>query len=307
MLKFIQDISANLGKAITLPAGNYTGIYLESENLAVAAGNVITAGISLILNGETLQNTDILALKDIDNIFFGKPTWAVTGGSPNDTVKIAVLAPFEFPGIPNALDIGGSDTFTLVYRPENVVSGSLSIYGVFSAITPENFLPCLTKLQETGSGRVRITIPDENALYLIIEPRNAADKIVVYKDGEVVADAYGIELTKLAEIQHRIEADTLTKAFIDLAPSKIISDVLSDNVEIVIEHGASGTSTVWAYNCIFKGQRIQSSGMKQIMKQESKTKRVIAKRPEMEAILTTPISPRIGGKTRPTPRLTPML
>jgi len=288
MLKFVQDISAHLGKAVSLPAGNYAGIYIESENLEVLTGEVVESSISLILNGETLQNTDILVFKDWDNLFFGKPTWTIETGSPNDTVKVGVLIPFEFPGIPNALDVGKEDTFTLVYRPENVLAGDFSIYGVFSAVTPENFLPRLTKLQETGAGRVRITIPDENALYLLIETRYSAYKIVVYKDGEVMVDSYGIELTKLSEIQHRIEADTLTKAFIDLAPSKIVSDVLSDSVEVVIEHGASGTSTLWVYNAIFKVKRMQISGMKQVIKQENKERKVIARRPAMKAILRPP-------------------
>lgn len=300
MLKFIQDISANLGKSVPLPAGNFTGIYLESENLEVLTGEVLQASMSIILNGETLQDTDILAFVDIDNLFWGKPTWTIETGSPNDTVKIGIFIPFEFPGIPNALDIGKDDTFTLVYRNENVLAGDLSIYGVFSEVTSENFLPRLTKLQETGDGRIRIVIPDENTLYLLIEPRDSADKIVVYKDGEVVADAYGIELTKLSEIQHRIEADTLTKAFVDLAPSKIVSDVLSDSVEVVVEHGASGTSTIWAYNCIFQAKRMQTSGMRQLMKQEGKEQRIISRRPAMKVILRPPAPMRVPR--RPTVR-----
>ena len=296
MLKFIEDVNASQGKSITLPAGNYMGLYLESENLETAEGGDTAVNFAIMLNGEVIHDTDLSIFQTIDNVFFGMPRWTYDAPNGTQCLHIAVYVPFFVPGSPNALDIDKDDIFTFVYRNADITAGCMSLYGDMSKTIPENYILYLTKLMETGSGRARIRVPDDNTHTLFIEPRDEGDMITIYKDQETVANAYGIELRKLTELLNRIETGTLTRSAVNLAPSGVMAEVLSDDVEVVVNHGASGTSTIWVYTLGFKAERVQRSVTRQITKQNYVTSKAIQRRPNMKSVLSRGVRPMLSAR-----------
>lgn len=291
-LKFIRDINASLGQAFNIPKGNYSYLYLESTCLELALNEVaLSAGVAVVLrlNGRQIFSSDINILVDIDNILWGMPTMACASIDTNDhACEIALVIPFEFPGIPNALDIDKRDNFWLEWREGNIIAGTLSVYGVESPFTPENYIPVFDKLSETGAGRQVFRISGQNNYIHFLQARDTGDMLSVRKDGEAVYHCYVVELLRFTEIMNRIEAGTLATALIHLAPSYTVTDVLSDNVEVEIHHAVAGTSTLYVYTLDFDVDRIDTSGDKQVLKSEGKVNVIASTKPEVRKIVPVP-------------------
>jgi len=251
MLKFIQDIDASLGKTLTIkPPMRISGLYIESNNSEVANADSIDDFGDIILNlqSKPIVGCDLAVFNDITNIFKGKPTWSKgandsgPSGAGYASCDIAVIIPFSFPNIPNALNIDEKTEFHLTWRPDKAYNGTLSIYAIQS-FNPESFIPFLLNVPETGDGRITMHSPMHNTYLAFVTPRNAADMVTVEKDKVAWLNAYASELLRFSEIEARIEAGALTRFLLDFADTGIITDVLSDNVQIHVDHGAAGTST----------------------------------------------------------------
>lgn len=285
MRKFIRDIDASLGIAVDLPIGRYERLFLHADALEVATGVDITARILITLNGETIHNNiPLIDYVDINNIFRGMPTWNIKVAG-TDTTEVAVYAPFSFPKVPNALDIDKDDIFTIYFDKGNLISGTLSVYGVFSKETPENYIPKLMKLTLTQDGSTVFPIKEPNPLWLLCEPRDVTDRVLVTKDDVLEENATADQLIRMTEMDNRIEAGTLTKFLVDLAPNKRISEVLSDNVELSIQHAASGTSSVTIFYCLFNPERMDISATKQAVETVNKIQEAVVRHPEQARTL----------------------
>lgn len=293
-LKFIRDINAALGQSFQIPKGNYSYLFLESEELKIGDVAALTVATSVILrlNGRQIFSSDILILEPIDNILWGMPTVACAAlESQVHGCEIALVIPFEFPGIPNALDIDKRDNFSFGWREGIITEGTLSVYGVESPYTPENYIPKLDKLEVTGTGRQVFTIAGENNYIHFLQARDTGDMLTVLKDGVNIYHCYVVEVLRFTEIMNRIEAGTLDTALLHLAPSYTVTDVLSDNVEVEIIHAAPGTSTLYVYTLDFDPDRIDTSADKQILKSEGKVNVIAAKKPEIRKIVPIPRRP----------------
>ena len=284
MRKFIRDVDAALGIAVPLPIGRYERLFLHADALEVATGVDITARALITLNGDTIHNLPLIDYVDINNIFRGMPTWDTTVGA-TDTTEAAIYCPFGFPKVPNAIDVDKDDLFTFYFDKGNLISGTLSMFGVLSKETPENFIPKLMKLQLTQDGTTVFPIKEPNPLWLLCEPRAVTDKVLVTKDDLLEENASADQLIRQTEMDHRIEAGTLTKFLVDLAPNKRISEVLSDNVELSIEHAASGTSSVTVFNCLFNKERMEISATKQAVEVIDKVEKAMVRHPELAATI----------------------
>jgi len=280
MRKFIRDVDAALGIAVPLPIGRYERLFLHADALEVETGVDITASAIITLNGETVHRLPLIDYVDINNIFRGMPTWDTTVGA-TDTTEIAIYTPFGFPKVPNALDIDKDDLFTFYFDKGNLISGTLSIFGVLAKETPENFIPKLIKLDLTQAGSAVFTIKHPNPLWLLCKPRDVTDKVLVLKDDILEENATADQLIRQTEMDHRIEADSLTKFLVDLAPNKKISEVLSDNVELTIEHAASGNSSVTCFHCLFDKERMEISATKQAVEIVDKVEKAMVRHPGM--------------------------
>lgn len=280
MRKFIRDIDAALGIAVPIPIGRYERLFLHADALEVATGVDITAKAIITLNGETIHNLPLIDYVDINNIFRGMPTWNTTTGA-TDTCEVAIYTPFGFPKVPNALDIDKDDLFTFYFDKGNLISGTLSMFGVVSKETPENFIPKLIKLDLTQEGTAVFHIKHPNPLWLLCEPRAVTDKVLVMKDDLLEENATADQLIRQTEMDNRIEADTLTKFLVDLAPNKRISEVLSDNVELSIEHAASGNSSVTCFHCLFDKERMELSATKQAVEVVDKVEKAMIRHPKL--------------------------
>ena len=151
--------------------------------------------------------------------------------------------------------------------------------------TPENFIPKLIKLDLTQEGTARFTIKHPNPLWLLCEPRAVTDKVLVLKDDLLEENASADQLIRQTEMDHRIEAGTLTKFLVDLAPNKRISEVLSDNVELSIEHAASGNSSVTCFHCLFNKERMEISATKQAVEVIDKVEKAMVRHPDMASTI----------------------
>lgn len=287
MRKFIRDIDAALGIAVPLPIGRYERLFFHAGALEVATGEAITAKILITLNGDTIHNNiPLIDYVDINNIFRGMPTWDVTTGA-TDTTEVAVYAPFSFPKVPNALDVDKNDIFTIYFDKGNLISGTLSVYSVLSSETPENFIPKLIKLDLTQAGTAVFRIKEPNPLWLLCKPRAVTDKILVTKNDILEENASADQLIRQTEIDNRIEAGTLTKFLVDLAPNKRISEVLTDDVELSIEHGAEGSSSVTVFHCLFNAERMDISASKQAVEIVSKVEKAMLAHPDLARTIET--------------------
>lgn len=300
MRKFIRDVDAALGIAVPLPVGRYGRLFLHADALEVATGVDITARILVTLNGKSVvDNIPLIDFVDINNIFRGMPTWAVTIGA-TDTTEIAVYVPFSFPKVPNAIDVDKDDLFTFYFDKGNLISGTLSVYGVFEKETPENFIPKLLKLDLTQAGTAVFPIKEPNPLWLLCSPRAVTDKVLVLKDDVLEENASADQLIRQTEMDNRIEAGALTKFLVDLAPNQRISEVLTDNVELSIAHAVSGSSSVTVFHCLFNAERMEISASKQAIEVENKVLKVMQKKPDIARTLEaiTGIRPRVATPSR---------
>lgn len=284
MRKFIADVDAALGKAIPLSIGRYERLFLHADALEVATGVDITAKAVITLNGKTIHNLPLIDYVDINNIFRGMPTWDTTVGA-TDTTEIAIYTPFSFPKVPNAIDVDKDDVFTFYFDKGNLISGMLSIFGVLSDETPENFIPRLYKLDLSQAGTAVFHIKEPNPLWLLCKPRDVTDKVLVTKNDVLEENAKADQLIRQTEMDNRIEAGTLDKFLVDLAPNKRISEVLSDNVELSIEHGADGNSSVTVFHCLFNPERMDISATKQGVEIANKIQEAIVRHPEQARTL----------------------
>ena len=54
-------------------------------------------------------------------------------------------------------------------------------------------------------------------------------------------------MLRMTEIDNRIEsASAISECYLDLAPSNSLAEILSRDTTVIVEHGASGDSTVYA-------------------------------------------------------------
>lgn len=300
MLKFVQDIHSELGKTLTIkPPMRISGLFIETNNSAVANADSITDFGNIILNfqSKSIVGCDIAAFNDITNIFKGKPTFAQGAddsyAAGYATCDIAVIIPFSFPNIPNALVVDDDTEFNLTWRPNTAYAGTLSIYAIQS-FNPESFVPYLLKVPETGDGRITMHSPMHNTYLAFVTPRDAADMVTVEKDKVAWLNAYASELLRFSEIEAKLEAGALTRFLLDFADTGIITDVLSDNVQIHVEHGAAGTSYAYFYCLDFVSKRIVKDIGILGAERSVKVSKFTSARPELATIIGAVSKPKIA-------------
>lgn len=302
----MQDINASLDLSDNLKEGEWMGLYIESEDLTIPTTETPAMSMSIGYAGRKQRiNLALEAYVDIVNSLMGAPTWDITTGTP-DILKFAIVIPFCFENAPNAIHINGpEDGFGFTYRHNNANGGKIAIYGIPGEDIPENYLVNIGMSPRTGEGRVPITIPEKNVLYVFVAPRDPGDLINVYKDGKVINDAYGIQGTKLSQIVKKIETGTLEKAVFNLCPAKVTESLLSDNVSVVVDHGSNtGTSKAYYIALEYNRRRMEKSQIKVATFLDSKTKNMVRDHPELQGIVYPGISAGIGqGVVRPPRRL----
>jgi len=290
MLQFIEDIPIQTGKTVIIkPPMRISALYLETDNSAVADADAINDIGDLTINfqSKSIVSCDLAVFNDITNVFKGKPTWSKGGagsyGGAYSTIDIAVLIPFSFPNVPNALNLDGMTAMNLVWRPNKAYAGTLSIYGVKSH-QRENFIPYLLKVPETGNGRITMHSPMYNTYLAFVTPRNSADMVSVEKDKEAWLQAYANELLRLSEINARIESGSLSSFILDFADTGVVADILSDNVQIHVEHGAAGTSTTYFYCLDFVAKRLAKDIAIKSVEYSTKIAKITQIQPEIKEI-----------------------
>ncbi len=280
--KFIREIDASLDQTVDIPVGKYKGIRVVSTTIECATGVLFTASYQLFFGGKTTQDLQITQLHDINNAFRGKPSYAVNVGAGvggDDIVSIGYTIPFEFED-PNAIDIGENDVMNLRYVAGNVERGTIRFYGILSDYQTENYIPFIQTLQQTGDGRVRIDVPTRNNKYLFVYGRDPADGMEIYCDGKQkesvipIQDAYD-----WSEEDYNLEAGDLLCAITDLSPDadKILTDALNDDVYVLMQHLANGTSTVISISYDYDITRLKRSDLRQAIMIDTENRRKIQK------------------------------
>jgi len=247
----IKDIDASQSQNIEIPVGNFKGLFLESSLVPVewATGDAGTFNMTLLKNSSPVQNFLIKDMFQLNKPLLGMPTYTVsagTGTGGDDAITLALAIPFEITEFLNSLTVKMQDNVVLNYNKGNCERGTLSIYGVIQDAA-ESYLLRYGRLTETGTGLQHFKIPYMNACKLFIEPRAVTDRIQVKVDGILVDSVPGTPLLRATELYGRHETGALTVLEVNLVPSKQLSEAINRSVEISIDHGAAGTTTVHYY------------------------------------------------------------
>jgi len=279
-LEHIKTINVANDQAISIDISkSYQGLYFESTDLDTG-GSDWSGSAVIDYAGKTIYSCDYKVFTYLNNLFMGKPTWDASNK------KYAFIIPFGFPKLLNCLNISEKRPLTIYHKAGNAVSGNLAIFGILGD-KEANYIPRLSKFSETGSGRIRITPDLYNIAYILAIPRDASDTVMVTRDGDLVVHATGTQLERLTELVYKIESGTLDYFLVDFTHKGGIHEVVSRDTVFEIEHGASGTTTIYVFALEFD-KEILSEAISEISMKMRKAQDIARKvNPDIVPLITT--------------------
>jgi len=303
----IKTIDADKATEFNLGIGNWEKLFIVSEDLEVLTTEDLNNMILVTIRGITKMSVPLYQLVKLTNILEGMPTYDVATSSPNDTISYAAYLYFGFPKLQlkSALDIANSKDLTLTYRPGNVLAGSLTFHKIEGEFLPEAYEPRIDKLEDDGTGTKNFIIENKNPIYLLIIPRDPTDIITILKDGKLLENCPASDLIRRTEIDNRIEAASIDYIVYDLARSGNLVDAAATKVEVIVEHGDAGTTTLYILSVDVESSKIRTSMNKQIIKRNAKISDISTNRPEIAQVIREKeiqIYPRESLPLRPTDR-----
>lgn len=262
MLKFINEFGATVEKSITLPEGNYAGLLLVNDGDVGSSAETDFADVYILKGGEPIAFLKLDELKELDNILYGMPV--LTYDSTNLLFSaLQLFIPFSLlPPKNTILNVEKEDHFSLQFIPKTITSGNLLLYGVIAEAGAENYMLNINRQVIQGSGRLATNLSGENFLALYVIPDANATRLNVEKDGDNVVNAETSVLIASTEMFSKIESGTLSSCLIDLAPTGSISEALNDNIRVIADHSADGTTIVYSLYATFDTARIEKSAVK---------------------------------------------
>lgn len=296
----IKTINAALATEFNLGIGNWEKLFMVSEDLEVPTGVDLTNMLLITIRGITKISVPLLQLIKFTNILEGMPTYDVTTGA-TDTISYAAYLYFGLPAIQlkSALDIADDKDLTLTYRPGNIISGLLNFHKIEGEFLPEAYEPRIDKLEGSDAGTKNFNIENKNPLYILIIPRDPTDVITILKDGKLLENCPASELIRRTEIDNRIEAESIDYIMFNLCRSGNMVDAAASQVQVIIDHGGAGTTTLYVYSVDVESNKIRTSMNKQIIKRNSKISAIGLSRPEVAQVIREKEIQMLPGQSIP--------
>ena len=256
MIKFLFDANGLYSTTRGILQGNYLGLLLRvsgsgSSTVNRPTGNVI---VNMKTKGAivTVPFTDLV---DISNILY-----ATVKDKSGTDFEFSAMVPFTLPYLANALHLAANEAEITLPAVDGATQATWEVYGITSD-APERFLPRIFTRSYNLSGNLNEMIDMENilAMYLRLgSGASAPDRILVKDDNELLVEADWDVLEAFTNMFSQIESEITDKIYLDLNPTKILSDALRDGLTVGAV-GGSGSLYVTVISADFDNARTETS------------------------------------------------